>query len=78
MNLPPEGLTVIEWTDRAAESLSRLGAIPKLTHPEDWRRWASSVTLTLERSGQTPPNHATYSTWDAWVHDLNRSVDIQL
>lgn len=73
--IDPRYMTVVEWTDRMAETLPFPAF--RLLDPEDWRSWARNLIQYPQVSVFGPPNPDQFEDWREWAERFNQVVELQ-
>jgi hypothetical protein len=63
----PMDMTVQQWTDSMAFSLSKYGLVRRLDNEKDWQDWAQYIVNLPKIAILSPPNPAEFTDWREWA-----------
>lgn len=65
--IDPRGLSVFQWCDFAAMTLSSYGNVPTLKQASDWVDWANSILMIPILNQYSPPDPRHFTEWNDWA-----------
>lgn len=72
--IDPQGMGVIEWTDRMVLELEPFGTFPELNEPEEWRDWALAVIQNVPIAACQPPDPRFFIDWRDWAYRFLQTI----
>lgn|GEM_PF-2586848 len=74
--IDPRMMSFELWSAMMVHLLSSYGVVSDHRAGASWRAWGEEVIGLPQIAALLPPHPEGFSDWQAWAHELNRSLDL--